>query len=328
MKPLEITTLEDAVAALGRSKGSFEEWLDCARIFAANRKWEKLEIAALKAMESATNRTIRPILLKEAAERFAAGSLKNISSEAEFKDNCKKTISILKDFSQSFKKSSDHRKTHFDTVLKELDDILILLADNSPGALVQIASKLRKGIGRPDLSIKVATAALMQNPMQFAAYTTRGSAYTEIELFENALSDFLIAEKDAKSRSFAIAGHTKLLILQGNFQHALEIGSELLKKKHSRPVLYMLAAAAKGSGDEIKFNWLVNEAESLPEVLPGAGKILLMRKSIEILLENKQFDVAEVLLNQLAEIDKPSRIKTLANKIVKAKFTNAKYVHK
>lgn len=322
LEPVEISTVSDALAALKRRKGSFEEWLDCARIFSANRMWDELESSALRAMEAATNRPIRPILLKEAAMRFAAGSLKSFSSKSEFKENCDETISTLKEFSKLFPNESDRLKTYFDSVIEALDEITILLADGSPQALVSIASKLRKRLGRPDLSIIVASVALQLDSEQFAAYTTRGSAFTEIEEFGKALGDFSIAEKDPKSRPYAIAGHTKLLITKGDFKYALDIGSELLKRKHSKPMLYMLAAAAKGAGDESKFNWLVKQAETLPDVTPGTGRILLLRQSIRILIENKQYEIAEVLVLQLAELDKPNRIKSLQAQIHKAKSAN------
>ena len=323
LEPVEIATVSDAIAALERRKGSFEEWLDCARIFSANRMWDELEKSALRAMEAATNRPIRPILLKEAAMRFAAGSLKSFSSKSEFKDNCDETISTLKEFSKLFPSESDRLKTYFDSVIEALDEITILLADGSPQALVSIASKLRKRVGRPDLSIIVAGVALQLDSEQFAAHTTRGSAFTEMEEFGKALSDFSIAEKDPKSRPYAIAGHTKLLITQGDFKYALDIGSELLKRKHSKPMLYMLAAAAKGAGDEGKFNWLVKQAEALPDVTPGTGKILLLRQSIRILIENRQYEIADALVVQLAEFDKPARIKSLQAQIDKAKSANA-----
>ena len=322
-EPLVIATVSDAIAALERRKGSFEEWLDCARIFSANRMWDELEKSALRAMEAATNRPIRPILLKEAAMRFAAGSLKSFSSKSEFENNCIETISTLREFSRLVPSESDQMRTHFDSVIDALDEITILLADGSSQALVSIASKLRKRVGRPDLSIIVAGVALQLDSEQYAANTTRGSAFTEMEEFEKALSDFSIAEKDPKCRPYAIAGHTKLLITQGSFQSALEVGSELLKRKHSRPMLYMLAAAAKGAGDDVKFNWLVKQAEALPDVPPGTGKILLLRQSIRILIENKQFDVAEALVVQLAESDKPARIKTLQSQIERARLAVA-----
>jgi hypothetical protein len=323
LEPVEISTVSDAIAALERQKGSFEEWLDCARIFSANRMWDELEKSALRALEAATNRPITPILLKEAAMRFAAGSLKSFSSKLEFKGNCEETISTLREFSKLFPNESDRMKTYFDSVIEALDEITILLADGSAQALVSIASKLRKRLGRPDLSIIVAGVALQLDSAQHAAHTTRGSAFTEMEEFGKALSDFSIAEKDPKCRPFAIAGHTKLLITQGQFEFALEVGSELLKRKHSKPMLYMLAAAAKGAGDVNKFNWLVKQAEALPDVPPGTGKILLMRQSIRILIESKQFDIAESLLLQLSEIDKPAQIKTLRTQFEKAKFAVA-----
>ena len=319
MQPVQILTVTDALAALQRSRGSFEEWLDCARIFAANHMWDKLEQASLKAMESATNRPIKPVLLKEAAMRFASGSLKTFSSEAEFRENCERSVFTLREFSKLFPNQSDRLKTYFDSVIDALDEITILLADGSPQALVSIASKLRKRVGRADLAIIVAGVALRLDSEQFAAYTTRGSAYTELEEFGKALNDFTFAERDTKSRPYALAGHTKLLIMKGDFHSALDIGSELLKRKHTKPMLYMLAAAAKGAGDEIKFSWLVGQAETLPDVAPGSGKLLLIRQSIKILIESKQFEVAEALVLQLSELDKPSRIKTLQAQIERAK---------
>ena len=320
LEPLAIATVTDAIAALKRRRGSFEEWLDCARIFSANRMWDELEKSASRAMEAATNRPIRPVYLKEAAMRFAAGSLKSFSSKTEFMDNCNQTKDSLVEFSMRLPQESEQMKTYFHSVIEALDEITILLADGSSQALVSIASKLRKRLSRPDLSIIVAGVALQIDSEQYAAHTTRGSAYSEMEEYEKALSDFLIAEKDSKSRPYAIAGHTKLLITQGSFQSALEVGSELLRRKHSRPMLYMLAAAAKGAGDEIKFNWLVKQAEALPDVPTGTGKILLLRQSIRILIENKQFSIAEELVMQLSEYDKPARIKTLRSQIDRARL--------
>jgi len=319
LEPIPITNVLEARDALKRKKGSFEEWLDCARIFGVNRLWDELEQAALKALESAVNRPIKPVLLKQAALNFAAGSLKIFSSKEEFGRNCRETIFTLREFSNLFPKESERIKTYIDSVIQALDEITILLADGSPQALVSIASKLRKSIGRPDLSIIVAGVALKDDAEQYAAHTTRGAAYTELESYGMALDDFLIAENDAKSRPYAIAGHTKLLIMQGEFVSALDKGSELLKRKHTKPMLYMLAAAAKGAGDESKFNWLVKQAEALPDVRPGSGKILLLRQSIRILIENKQFDVAEALINQLSTIDKPGRINSLHVDLQKAK---------
>lgn len=51
-EPVEISTVSNAIAALERRKGSFEEWLDCARIFSANRMWDELEKSALEAFGS------------------------------------------------------------------------------------------------------------------------------------------------------------------------------------------------------------------------------------------------------------------------------------
>jgi hypothetical protein len=286
--------------------------------------WSELEKSALRALESASNRPIKPILLKEAAMRFASGSLKTFSSEMEFKENCTQSLITLRQYSKLFPNKSDRLKTHFDSVIDALDEIIILLADGSPQALVSIASKLRKRLGRADLAIIVAGVALSADSAQVAAHTTRGSAYTEMEEFGKALADFAIAESDSRCRPYAVAGHTKLLIMQGDFHSALDIGSELLKRKHTRPMLYMLAAAAKGAGDEVKFNWLVKQAEALPDVPPGSGKILLLRQSIRILIENRQFEVAEALVIQLSEIDKPTRITALRVQIERAKAALSK----
>jgi hypothetical protein len=323
LEPIQILSVPDAIEAMKRPKGSFEEWLDCARIFSANRMWSELEDASLKALESAANRPMKPILLKEAAMRFAAGSLRTFSSEKEFKENCNESINTLREIAKLFPQKSNRFKSYLDSVIDALDEIVILLSEGSTYALTSIASKLRKKIGRPDLAIKVANVAISMDSAQFAARTTRGSAYAELEEFNKALEDFLFAESDKRARPFAIAGHTKLLIMQGDFHAALDLGSELLKGKFSRPLLYLLAAAAKGADDEAKFNWLVNQAEALPEVPEGTGKILLMRQSIRILIENKQFDVAEALLKQLETLDKPGRIKGLSLQIQKARAANA-----
>ena len=74
-----------------------------------------------------------------------------------------------------------------------------------------------------------------------------------------------------------------------------------------------------GAGDEEKFKWLVKEAESLTEVIPGSGKVLLTKQAIKILIENKQFDVAGKLLVQYSEIASEIRYKALLKEYLEAK---------
>ena len=88
---LLIQSLDDAIAALKRKKGSFEEWLECAQIFAKHSMWSHLEEASKRALESALKRPIKPTLLIEAARRYASGSLKVFNSKSEFESNCRKS---------------------------------------------------------------------------------------------------------------------------------------------------------------------------------------------------------------------------------------------
>jgi tetratricopeptide (TPR) repeat protein len=319
VQPIKISNLEEARMALKRTKGSFEEWLECAQIFSSNRLWVEFELAALKTLESAVNRPIKQPLLKQAAMNFAAASLKTFSSRSEFEFNCKRSIDALRYFQDQFPAQSQNTKTYFDFLIEALDEIVILLADGSPQALVSIASKLRKRLGRPDLSIAVANVALREDPTQYAAMVTRGSAYSELEEFTKALDDFTAAEGDEKSRPYALAGHTKLLIRQGRFSSALDLGSELLIRKQTKPILYLLAAAAKGANDEERFAELVLAADSMPDSEPGSGQLILLRQSILILIENKQFEVASKLLEQLKVVDQPGRVRSYEAKLNKAR---------
>lgn len=303
LEPIEIKTLDEARAALKRPRGSFEEWLDCARIFSKLKMWDELEKASIRALESAMRRPLKQVQLKEAAERFAAGALKEPRNLDDLQRNCKEASEALGEFTTLLNENSSRLKTYFDSVIEALDEITLLLADGSPQALTAISSRLRKRLGRADLAVTVATVAIKNDPQQFAAFTTRGAAYSELSHYDKALTDFLFAEDDAQSRPFAIAGHTKLLIRQSEFRAAMEIGWELLKTGSKRKaILFLLAAAAKGAGEEDRFKWLVNEAEALPDVVAGSGKVLLTKQAIKILIENKQFDIAEKLLVQYATI--------------------------
>jgi hypothetical protein len=301
-----------------RDKGSFEEWLECAQVFSRTKNWIELEAAAIRALESAGRRPIKPPLLKEAAMRFAAGSLKTFSSKNEFESNCNKSILTLREYSRLFPDAKNEMKTYLDSVIDALDEIAILLTDGSSPAMVSIASKLRNKIGRPDLAIQVASVALELEPSQIAAHVTRGSAHVEMEQFQAALRDFEIAENDKNSRKYAIAGHTKMLICQASFSEALSLGTELLSQPRTKPILYLLAAAAKGAGDSQKFDWLVKEAEKLPDVRPGSGRKLLMRQSIEVLISHNQFDVAKALLDELLTFDTGKKAKSLQDQLIHA----------
>lgn len=316
--PEKITTLMEARRALLRDRGSFEEWLECTEVFAKTRNWSELERAATLALEAAGNRPIKPPLLRQAAMRFAAGSLRNFTTKLEFEQSCKKTSLSLRDYAKLFPDSENDLKTYLDSTIETLDEIALLLTDSTSAAMVSIASKLRTKIGRPDLAVQVATVAINIDRSQMAAYVTRGSAYVELENYEDAYEDFVLAERDKKSRSYAIAGHTKMLICQANYSDALKLGSELLKLPRSRPILYLLAAAAKGAGDNSKFNWLVKEAEKLPDVKQGSGRKLLMRQSIEILISHNQFDVAKALLDELMGFDRGKKVKTLQETLIHA----------
>lgn len=320
LEPIEIKTLDEARAALKRPRGSFEEWLDCARIFSKLKMWDELEKASIRALESATRRPLKKVLLKEAAERFAAGALKEPNNMDDLQRNCKEASQTLTEFSKLVNENSSKLKTYFDSVIEALDEITLLLADGSPQALTSISSRLRTKLGRADLAVSVATVAIRTDPLQFAAFTTRGAAYSELSHYDNALTDFLFAESNTQSRSFAIAGHTKLLIRQSDFMTALEIGWELLTTIAKRKsILFLLAAAAKGAGDEEKFKWLVNEAEALPDVVAGSGRVLLTRQAIRVLIENKQFDVAEKLLVQYAEIASGPRFIAMQKELFEAR---------
>jgi tetratricopeptide (TPR) repeat protein len=314
---LLIQSLDDAIAALKRKKGSFEEWLECAQIFAKHSMWSHLEEASKRALESALKRPIKPTLLIEAAKRYASGSLKVFNSKSEFESNCRKSQKELLALKEVIPIDKKRVHTYLESLNDELDEILILLADGSPEALTSIASRLRKRLGRSDLAIRVADIALHSDSSVIPAYVTRGSAHTDLGDFLHAESDFEFAEKDTKSRPYAIAGHTRLLIKQGKFVDALEKGDELLLRKVSRPIIFLMAAAAKGAGDHAAFERFLKIAESLPESTSGSGRTLLMRQAIRILIENRQFDAARELIQELATFDRPLQVKFLTTKLNK-----------
>ncbi len=325
LEPIEIKTLDEARAALNRPRGSFEEWLDCARIFSKLNMWDELEKASIRALESAIRRPLKQGMLKEAAERFAAGALKEPRNLDDLQRNCKEASEALNEFTTLLNENSARLKSYFDSVIEALDEITLLLTEGSPQALTAISSRLRKRLGRADLAITVATVAIKNDPQQYAAFTTRGAAHSELSHYDQALTDFLFAEDDAQSRPFAIAGHTKLLIRQSEFRAAMEIGWELLKTGSKRKtILFLLAAAAKGAGEEEKFKWLVNEAEALPDVVAGSGRVLLTKQAIRILIENKQFDVAEKLLGQYATMVSGPRFITLQKELTDARMFDSK----
>ena len=314
---LLIQSLDDAIAALKRKKDSFEEWLECAQIFAKHSMWSHLEEASKRALESALKRPIKPTLLIEAARRYASGSLKVFNSKSEFEYNCRKSQKELLALKEVIPIDKKRVHTYLESLNDELDEILILLADGSPEALTSIASRLRKRLGRSDLAIRVADIALQSDSSVIPAYVTRGSAHTDLGDFLHAESDFEFAEKDTKSRPYAIAGHTRLLIKQGKFVDALEKGDELLLRKVSRPIIFLMAAAAKGAGDHAAFERFLKIAESLPESTSGSGRTLLMRQAIRILIENRQFDAARELIQELATFDRPLQVKFLTTKLNK-----------
>ena len=314
---LLIKSLDDAIAALKRKKGSFEEWLECAQIFAKHSMWSHLEEASKRALESALKRPIKPTLLIEAAKRYASGSLKVFNSKSEFESNCRKSQKELLALKEVIPIDKKRVHTYLESLNDELDEILILLADGSPEALTSIASRLRKRLGRSDLAIRVADIALHSDSSAIPAYVTRGSAHTDLGDFLHAESDFEFAEKDTKSRPYAIAGHTRLLIKQGKFVDALEKGDELLLRKVSRPIIFLMAAATKGAGDHAAFERFLKIAESLPESTSGSGRTLLMRQAIRILIENRQFDAARELIQELATFDRPLQVKFLTTKLNK-----------
>lgn len=317
-EPIEIWTLEDALNALNRSRGSFEEWLECAAIFAKYSRWRELERAAELALESATKRTIRPALLADAAKRFAAGSLGDFKNKSDFELNCRKSSNELIRIKSTIPVEKKRMRDQIDSLMKVLDEILILLSDGSPEALTSIAARLRKKLGRPDLAIRVADIALKYDPLVIPGYVTRGSAFTDIGNYSSAVKDFEFAEKYPKSRTYAIAGYTRLLIRQGNFKHALIKGEELFLNKISRPLILLLIAAARGANDKEKFERLIKLAESVKDTGKGSGRTLLMRQAIRILIENEQFETAQELLDELTLFDRPSQISSLKKQLNQA----------
>lgn len=317
-EPIKITNLSQALAALNRDKGSFEEWMECTHIFSAHKMWGELERAAWRALQDVVHRPIPKIRMKEAAKRFASAALATVDNLDEFKKSCSNAKSRLEKVLQGIDAYNAPLKESIDEEIKTLDEILILLSEGSPQAYASIASKLRNRLGRPDLAIIIATLAIRIDNFEYAAYTTRGAAYSEIDSYEMALNDFSVAERSESSRKYAIAGHTKLLIRQSNYSSALTLGSELLRYPHTKPMLFLLATAARGAGDTEKFNWLIKKAEKLTEVPSGTGRLLLTRQSIKILIETKQFELADKLLLELEVLDKPSNVAKLKRELEQA----------
>jgi tetratricopeptide (TPR) repeat protein len=323
LEPIKITNLTQAQVALKRARGSFEEWMECSHIFSINKSWPELEQAAWRAMQDAVHRPIGPLKLQEAAKRFAAASLDVAGSKQGLENSCTNAKSRLEQILNKIDIDNEKLRAPISEQIKTLDEILILLAEGSPQAHVSIASKLRNQLGRADLAIIVATIAIKMDNHEYAAYTTRGAAYSESESFELALKDFSKAEQSEISRRYALAGHTKLLLRQGNYSSALSVGSQLLRYQHTKPMLYLLAAAAKGAGDIEKFDWLISRAEVLLDMEPGTGRILLTRQSIRILIENKQFETAAKVLQELEKIDKLSFINRIKKELHQATLLNA-----
>ena len=316
--PIEIFNVEDAIKALDRKKGSFEEWLECATIFAKFSMWEYLEKAAYRALESATSRPIRPSLLVDAAKRYAAGSLGDFKNKSEFEASCRSTTRDLKKIRETLPKGATKVDEQLDNLTQVLDEILILLADGSPEALTSIAARLRKRLGRSDLAIRVADIALRQDSSVIPGYVVRGSALTDIGEYSRAIVDFEFAERDKKSRPYAIAAHTRLLIRQGMFKDALTKGQELYLRKMTRPIILLMIAAAHGANNRVEFERLMKLAESVKDAGKGSGRTLLMRQAIRLLIENGQFDIARKLLEEISEFDRPSQIKALNKSLQQA----------
>lgn len=317
--PIEISTVDDALAALKRNRGSFEEWMDCANIFAKHSMWKDLETAASKALSSVVNRPMRTTLLIEAAQRFAAGNLGDFKSRSDFENNCRSSLQEVKKLKKSVPRESKKFHAYIDSLTQALDEILILLADGSPEALTSIASKLRKKLARPDLCIRVADIALRQDPSVMPGYVTRGSAYIDLGEFSRAEKDLKFAESDQKSRPFALASHTRLLIRQGKFEEALLVGDELFLRKVSRPVILLMIAAARGANNKREFERFMKLAELSTDPGRGSGRTLLLRQTIRILIENKQFDTAQKLIEEIARFDKPGQLKRLRQSLDKAR---------
>ena len=309
--PIEIFTVEDAIKALDRQKGSFEEWLECATIFAKLSMWEYLEKAAYRALESAASRPIKPSLLVDAAKRYAAGALGDFKNKSEFEVSCRDTTRDLKKIRESLPKGATKVYEQLDNLTQVLDEILILLADGSPEALTSIAARLRKRLGRSDLAIRVADIALRQDSSVIPGYVVRGSALTDIGEYSRAIIDFEFAERDRKSRPYAVAAHTRMLIRQGKFKDALSMGQELYLRKMSRPIILLMIAAARGANNRDEFERLMKLADSVKDAGKGSGRTLLMRQAIRLLIDNGQFDIARKLLEEISEFDRPSQVKAL-----------------
>ncbi len=316
--PIEIFTVKDAITALDRKRGSFEEWLECATIFAKLSMWDYLEKAAYRALESATTRPIKPSLLVDAAKRYAAGALGDFKNKSDFEMSCRNTSKDLKKIRESLPKGRTKIDEQLENLTQILDEILILLADGSPEALTSIASRLRKRLGRSDLAIRVADIALRQDSSVIPGYVVRGSALTDVGEYTRAILDLELAERDKKSRPYAIAAHTRLLIRQGKFNDALTKGQELYLRKMSRPLILLMIAAARGANNRDEFERLMKLAESVKDSGKGSGRTLLMRQAVRLLIENGQLDTAKRLIEEISEFDRPSQIKALNQSLQRA----------
>ena len=248
-----VATAAEVEALLASPRCSFVELLDAIEVAAGESRWDLVDAAGRRALIDEVRVPARQVpSLVQAARSILVAYLSQASSLGDLPAGVQKASETFERLAREL--TGD--QVRLGVVEQErhwLDELRLLLSDDSVMSRIKLCSKLRE-IDRPSLGVEAATAALAVDPDNTAARTTRAAALMDLETYEGrhrALADCRRAWALGRNEHTATA-YSRVCRALESFDEAVEIASWAFEDTRNSVTAHTLLAAAVQAGDEGK----------------------------------------------------------------------------
>lgn len=243
-------TREDVVQLLARPQVSWTRCLEAVEAAKAVEAWDLVEAAAVRALglahrhdyqyKGALGAAARQVLVAKCATATADG-LADALRDGEAR------LRAVADEARRAGRSS--LGDAVDGEVQAVAQMLMLLTgpDHS-GALAQLAGKLRRHVGRPDLAEETATRGIELDPDNPAPWVARAAARADQRNHKGALAD--LDQDLLKDNTRAAVTRIRVLRAIGRRREALPLALKTAEREPSKHALAMLRLIADELGDE------------------------------------------------------------------------------
>ncbi len=292
---ISVESEQDVKSVLSLERVSFEQMVACDRALRKSKNFDLRDLVARRTVQLVTSQSrpahrARPDL-EQAARIVATSAIARAKNLADVPARVHEARQLL---DQGSKNSTIKLTTEvFSSAEKKLAELTLYLSDSSPRSLVSAGSLLRDElIERPDLAMEAADIALLTEPQNVAALNVKGSALSDLELFEDAVIVLDSALALQPRNRFVLPAYSRALEGIGRVDDAIEVVELVLEMwPNAEAAIKRLLTLYKNSRQYEEFEIALESLKFLGPREPKRDQWVELL-AVEVLLEAKDFDGA------------------------------------